>query len=546
MNCPKCGTENKNKNKFCVKCGSNLEDPAQVNIESVDMGGYRSEEDYASEKNSFKIGSGTFTISDRAPDTSSGMFTADELNDTDEEFDFSSFDEPFIPKLDADRIAVPKANKPVGMPNQPQGGMAPMGGMPQMGGAPAGFPQQGGMPQMGAPTGFPQQGGMPQMGGAPAGMAQMGGMPQMGAPTGFPQQMYGQPMMAQPQIVGYDQNGMPIYGQPQPMMAQPQIVGYDQNGMPIYGQPQPMMAQPQIVGYDQNGMPIYGQAQPMMAPQIVGYDQNGMPIYGQPQPMMFAQPQIVGYDQNGMPVYGQPQPMMAQPQGGMPAMGGAAPQPQTQQQAQPQQQKQVKVSNEFWNNFFGDEDKSDDEDGQDDFFSKPRHDASRDMGGVSAEGMDLSRLKKQERRKTNYMNDTPEVDASALKPNTDDKINKMYMRGAVAKVDAGELQAKSTEKTKDIMGVTADVDAENLEVFERKKPTVVMNQAAQANAEELAVYEHEHKESIMDQALEAVEALPKKKTIVDEIDAIELPEYMQAKKTVHKESFEIPGLPDVK
>jgi len=144
------------------------------------------------------------------------------------------------------------------------------------------------------------------------------------------------------------------------------------------------------------------------------------------------------------------------------------------------------------------------------------------------------------------MNDTPEVDASALKPNTEDKLNKMFMRGAVAKVDASELQAKSAEKTKDIMGVTADVDAENLEAFERKKPTVVMNQAEEANADDLAVYEREHKESIMDQALEAVEALPKKKTVVDEIDAIELPEYMQARKTVHKESIEIPGLPDIK
>ena len=60
-------------------------------------------------------------------------------------------------------------------------------------------------------------------------------------------------------------------------------------------------------------------------------------------------------------------------------------------------------------------------------------------------------------------------------------------------------------------------------------------------------YEHEHKESIMAQADHAVEAMPKKKeAIVDEIDAIELPEYMQARKTVHtEETPEIPDLPEV-
>jgi hypothetical protein len=48
----------------------------------------------------------------------------------------------------------------------------------------------------------------------------------------------------------------------------------------------------------------------------------------------------------------------------------------------------------------------------------------------------------------------------------------------------------------------------------------------------------------MAQADHAVEALPKKvKTYNDEIDAIELPEEMQAKKT--KNTVEIPGLPEI-
>ena len=50
----------------------------------------------------------------------------------------------------------------------------------------------------------------------------------------------------------------------------------------------------------------------------------------------------------------------------------------------------------------------------------------------------------------------------------------------------------------------------------------------------------------MSQNVEAVEALPKKKsTYNDEIDAIELPDYMQARKTVKDDEPEIPGLPEI-
>ena len=96
MICPKCGAENKTKFKFCVVCGSNLEDPSKVNIEQIDRGGYKSEEDYASSNQNFTIGSGTFTISDNAPTTASNMFTADELNES----IYDEPDEPFIPTLE--------------------------------------------------------------------------------------------------------------------------------------------------------------------------------------------------------------------------------------------------------------------------------------------------------------------------------------------------------------------------------------------------------------------------------------------------------------
>ena len=50
----------------------------------------------------------------------------------------------------------------------------------------------------------------------------------------------------------------------------------------------------------------------------------------------------------------------------------------------------------------------------------------------------------------------------------------------------------------------------------------------------------------MGQAERAVEALPKKVNPYEsELDKIELPEYMQAKKTSREETIEIPDLPQV-
>jgi len=534
--CPKCGTENKTKFKFCVKCGSNLEDPSEVNIEQVDMGGYRSEEDYTSEKNSFKIGSGTFTISDRAPETSNGMFTADELNDTDEEFDFSNIDEPFIPKLDADRVKIP-----TGAPQQPMQNPAMQG----MGMNPQQPMQNPAMQGMGMPPQQPMQNpAMQGMGMNPQQPMQNPAMQGMGMNPQQPMQNPAMPGMGMNQMYG----GQPMYGQP--MMAQPQIIGYDQNGMPIYGQP--MMAQPVVIGYDQNGMPIYGQSQPMMygQPVVVGYDQNGMPIYGQSQPMMYGmQPQMNEQGEHAAPM-GMPAQGMAPMQGmqgvqGMQGMPGMYGMPQAQpQQPQPQQQNanQVKVPNKFWNEFFSED--GDEGDGQDDFFGKPRQGAGN-MGGVSADGLDMSRLKKNERKKRTYMNDTPDVDASALKPNESDKFNKMFMRGT-AQVNADDLQENQPKYKRNYMNAAGEVDADTLEVHEHKKTKITMKFAGEANADELQAYEAEHKEALMAQADHAVEALPKKKAaVVDEIDAIELPAHMQARKTVHNENPEIPGLPEI-
>ena len=477
MTCPQCGNENPPKLKFCVKCGMNLENPQEINYEQVDLGNYHSEEDQSSGK--FSLGSGTFTIRDSASvsDTSSDFYTADELNSDEEEFDFSSFDEPFIPKLDADRLSLPAMNQTPPQSVPQNSGMR--GLPPQQPHYPSQQPAVGGIPQA------PQTGGMPAMTGIsqPIGM---NGMPQM-------QQMNAIPPQSAPVI-------------------QPQIIGYDQNGMPVYGQAQPVMfAQPQIIGYDQNGMPVYGQAQPVMYPQ---------------QPV---QPPVQGdisgmQNMNGMP--GMPQ------MGGMPSM---QPFGQTQQK-QPVKKERVEVSDDFWKFFDGG--KSADHNDSDDFFG------SRDMDSVSASGLDVSRLKRFEHKKNDFMSDTPLVDGSQLAANTEAKFNKLYMRRTET-VNANDLEAKKDVHTQDIMGVTKDVDAGKLNAYQHYKSRISMEYTDSADASKLEAYNPEHTESIMLQADHAVEALPKKKTTyVDEIDAIELPEYMQARKTVRDDTPQIPELPE--
>ena len=461
MKCPQCGTVNEAGFRFCVKCGVNLENPQDINIEQVDMGGYHSEDDSAS--GGFTLGSGTFTISDTpSRDSSSDLYTAAELNDTDEEFDFSSIDEPFIPHLDTGRVTLPEQTKAVRQAQMQNAGLRPQGGM-------AGIPPQQGMMQ-----GLPPQGAM-------AGIP-----PQQGMMQGIP-----------PQAGGAQMNGMPVYGQPM-MYAQPQIIGYDQNGMPLYGQPM-MYAQPQMLGYDQNGMPVYG------------------------QPVMYAQPQIIGYDQNGMPVYGQPV-MYAQPQN----TENTEPKPEA--VAPPVEDKdKVEVPDDFWEFFDGGKATEHAEmDSADDFFGK--------------RGDEIEGMKRFEKKNQAYMNDTPLVDASALKKNESDKYNKYFMRSA-GTANADDLTAKQESLHLNYMGATKNVDASELRAKEERKAWNIMGATKQANADDLEANSQTRAESIMAQADHAVEAMPKRaKTYNDEIDAIELPEEMKAKKT--NNIAEIPGLPE--
>ena len=485
MKCPQCGTENQSGFKFCVKCGLNLENPEEVNIEQIDMGGYHSEED-ASSGGGFTIGSGTFTISDRpSPADSSALYTAAELNDSEEEFDFSGYDEPFIPKLDAERVSLPEQishpnNQPQSYPNNYQAGMYGIPAVP---------------------------------------------------PSNAPNQMAGIPLQTTPQMGGI----------PQQMYQQPQIIGYDQNGMPVYGQPV-MYQQPQLIGYDQNGMPIYGQPVMYQQPPVVGYDQNGIPVYG--QPMMYQQPPVIGYDQNGMPIYGQPSPYQNMPaMGGMPAM---QPIPQQMQPLppvpeKPQEEKRVDVPDDFWEFFDGGKATRRKETSSDDFFGKH----NGEMDDLSMASADINRLKRFERKRNDYMGDTPIADASSLMKNDDHKFNRLYMRQADT-VNADQLEYNEEKKTQDRMRVTREVSADSLAKNNEAMRWDVMGKAATADAAELQTYTPEHKQAMMAHADQAVEALPtKKKTYNDVIDEIELPEHMQAKKTVKTETVEIPSLPEL-
>ena len=494
MVCRSCGTNNERGFKFCVKCGSNLENPQEVNYEQVDMGGYHTEEEFSDNKSGFTFGSGTFVIRDTAPsNAASDMYTADELNDSDEEFDFSMYDEPYIPKLDTDRVSMP-SNQQM---NRNQA-------MPQMMNMPAN--QQMNRNQA-----------MPQMMNMPANQ-------QMNRNQTMPSQM--------------NMQNQQVYGQ-SAMYGQPQIVGYDQSGMPIYGQPM-MYGQPQIVGYDQSGMPIYGQPVMYGQPQIVGYDQSGMPIYG--QPMMYGQPQITGYDRNGMPVYGQPQQLKQnQNTSAVPQLAPLS-EPEPAKKSEPETKK--KSGEDFWDFFDGGKPKKHD-DSADDFFGKSSHKNSSDMGDLSTDGLDFSKLKRNEKKKNDYMGDTPLVDASKLRRNDADKFNKFYMKQTDV-VDASNLEAKKQEKQQDIMGVTKEVDANRLAAAEKYKTQIKMYTTANVNADDLEAYVPEHKKALMAEADHAVEALPKKKdAYIDDLDKIELPDYMQAKKTVKEEKAEIPSLPEV-
>lgn len=266
-------------------------------------------------------------------------------------------------------------------------------------------------------------------------------------------------------------------------------------------------------------------------PQIIGYYPNGTPIYGQP-PVMYAQPQIVGYDPNGMPIYAQPVSVY---QNSQPIV-----QPVSRPVSQPLQSVQTeenKAENEKFRQFIDDgKDKKTPENPEEDFFGK-----STDMGDVLVSKLDSISMKKREGRKKNYMEDTPLVDANRLVQNNASKFNKMYMRQTTA-VSAENLEEKKSAEPNRIMKTTNSVDADRLNTKMKFKSRIRMGDAENAQIDTFNTQEKKRKKAYMAEADHAVEALPKKKKYVDEIDAIELPEYMKARKTVKKDTPEIPEI----
>ena len=480
MTCPKCGTENQSGFKFCVKCGKKLPDRKNINMDQVGMNGYHSAGDPAA--GGFTMGTGTFTVKDHPhANSSNGMFKANDLNRN--ESAPASQDEPFIPKLDADRVSLPEQ---ILHPSQHQTQqMAHPYGM-------QGYPGQHYQDMPNQMNGiYPQH--------------PMNSMPANGMQT---QQMY-----AQPPIIGYDQNGMPMYGQP--VSQQPQFLGYDQNGQPLYG------------------MPAYQQL------QFLGYDQNGQPLYGQP---VCQQPQVIGYDQNGMPVYGQ---TAAYPQNtpSVPHQNSIVQETPLQPESQPQEEKRVDVPDDFWEFFDGGKATKHKESSESDFFGKQY---SGDMDDVfSAKSSDMGRMKRFEHKRNDYMGDLPVADASKLRPNDSEKFNRRYMRQTDI-ADASQLEFNQNKKTQDRMRVTGEVSADSLVRNQESLKWNIMSGAGEADASRLQAYVPEKKQDMMAQATRAVEAMPsRQKTYNDLIDEIELPDYMKARKAVKTQTVEIPAIPEL-
>jgi hypothetical protein len=495
MKCPHCGTENQSGFKFCVKCGTNMKASKDVNMDQVGMNGYYSEGESAS--GGFTIGSGTFKVNDHHPvNPSDGRFSAKELNENKSE---SDPDEPFIPKLNADRVSLPEQ---VLHPSQhPMQNMYAPYGM-------QGYPNQyrNEMPNQMNGT-YPQQA--------------TGGMPSNGMPN---QQMY-----AQPTVIGYDQNGMPVYGQPV-MYQQPQFLGYDQNGQPLYGMPV-MNQQPQFLGYDQNGQPLYGMPAMNQQPQIIGYDQNGMPVYAQNAAYQQTAPQQTPQS----PARQQSNDMMQ----GVPTVQPVQPI----SEPQPQEEKRVDVPDDFWEFFDGGKATKHKESSESDFFGKQY---KGDMDDVfSSKSSDMGRMKRFEHKRNDYMGDLPIVDASNLRPNDSEKYNKLYMR-KTDYADANKLEFNQTTKTQDRMRVTGEVSADSLVKKQDNLKWNIMGGAGEADASRLQAYVPKKQQDMMAQASQAVEAMPsRKKTYNDIIDEIELPDYMKARKTVKTQTIEIPAIPEL-
>jgi hypothetical protein len=143
------------------------------------------------------------------------------------------------------------------------------------------------------------------------------------------------------------------------------------------------------------------------------------------------------------------------------------------------------------------------------------------------------------------MSDMPVVDGSKLEKNDSSRINNLYMRQIKDSV-SDDLTVGTGKSNSGAMDETREVDASLLSENLNVKSRISMGFTEDVNADDIKQAVNEHKEAIMAKADHAVEAMPKKTNPYEsELDKIELPEYMQSKKTVHEKSAEIPSLPEV-
>ncbi|MDE6424783.1 MAG: hypothetical protein K2K89_01395 [Ruminococcus sp.] len=296
---------------------------------------------------------------------------------------------------------------------------------------------------------------------------------------------------------------------------------YVNNSVPLQAEPYNDIygTSPQIIGYDANGMPVYSQPVPYPTSQVIGYDMNGQPVYSQPQ--------IIGYDANGMPIYSQPV---------------SYPQSQNMNFAHPsvyQQEKQPYVDEEAekFRNFLDDgKNEIPVQNEEKDFFGK-----TSEMGDVALPDLDIGGLKKREKKKKVYMTDVEIQDAENLLPNDMGKFNQKYMRQASSSGSA-DLGEKKTHSRHVTMGETKNVDSQQLNPKFQYKSRIRMGDTNKSQTDDFNTRTLKKRKVSMAEADHAVEAMPKKKQYVDEIDLIELPEYMQARKKNKKKN---PGMSEL-
>ena len=513
MECPVCRTSNTSGIKYCIKCGRNLESFQEVDYGRIDRGGYHTEEEYLSENNGFEMSDGVFTVNDKPSSyMSPDLFISEELNNTIEEYDFGgqpetvAFEE-YDSGDQSGTVAFEEYDSgyqsgTVALEEYDSGDQFGTVALEEYD-----FIDQSGTVDFeehdfGGYTENVVSDNSISFNEEPLKSQPYTEYKDNSLPLPAPpySDMYGNAS----QIAGYDQNNMPVY-------VQPQFIGYDQNGTPVY-------AQMQFIGYDQNGMPMYAQSQ--VYPQFMGYDQNGMPVYAQPQ--TYPQPQFMGYDQNGMPVYAEnPAPVQSMPQ------------------SVPSDVQKNDDTAEKFMDFLDDGENKSTEKTREDFFGK-----SSDMGDVDLPVMDVGSLRKREQKKKVYMTDVEIQDAENLIPNTAAKFSQKYMRQA-ENVNSNDLGEKNTYSRKVSMGSTKSVDAEMLNPKMSYKSRIRMGDATNANPDMSQNTVKKRKAFTMEEAGHAVEAMPKKKQYVDELDLIEIPEYMQARKKSKKDKKNFPSMTDL-